>query len=338
MSNGGEFRTALFGGFNKEDVRGYLQELERNTEVEKSEYQRDIVGLKSKLQKAQEENERLEEEIQKYKAGMEESSSDSSSRYTEEGANAEELETQKKENEELRQRIAQLEAENLELTENQKNTEAAVAAQEPEGINEEEYLEQLEQQKNENEKLRQEIDGLKSENLMFAEKKKDMERELEELKAASQDIEKNSSLQAEIQQMKEKKEKYENDFKVITQVLEDARISARHIQDEAQKKAEEILVQARKESREIIEGRKTQIDKELEDKGIRLMAAKYKIEAYRKEVNLTQQKLYNLYSDMGKLIEGMPQRLEQLWEDNAEYTIIDKEGEPENKEADRTEN
>ena len=85
MSNGGEFRTALFGGFNKEDVRGYLQELERNTEVEKSEYQRDIVGLKSKLQKAQEENERLEEEIQKYKAGMEESSSDSSSRYTEEG-------------------------------------------------------------------------------------------------------------------------------------------------------------------------------------------------------------------------------------------------------------
>ena len=54
MSNGGEFRTALFGGFNKEDVRGYLQELERNEEVTKSEYQREILGLKAKLQRAQE--------------------------------------------------------------------------------------------------------------------------------------------------------------------------------------------------------------------------------------------------------------------------------------------
>ena len=75
MSNGGEFRTALFGGFNKEDVRGYLQELERNEEVTKSEYQREILGLKAKLQRAQEENDSFDPTV------------------------AQELETQKKENE-----------------------------------------------------------------------------------------------------------------------------------------------------------------------------------------------------------------------------------------------
>ena len=37
MSNGGEFRTTLFGGYNKDDVREYLQELERNAEMAKNE-------------------------------------------------------------------------------------------------------------------------------------------------------------------------------------------------------------------------------------------------------------------------------------------------------------
>ena len=54
MSNGGEFRTALFGGYNRDDVREYLQEIERNAEMAKNEYQKEIMGLKSKLQKAEE--------------------------------------------------------------------------------------------------------------------------------------------------------------------------------------------------------------------------------------------------------------------------------------------
>ena len=50
MSNGGEFRTSLFGGgrYNKEDVRGFVQELERNAEVTKFEYEKEIVGLRGK--------------------------------------------------------------------------------------------------------------------------------------------------------------------------------------------------------------------------------------------------------------------------------------------------
>ena len=53
------------------------------------------------------------------------------------------------------------------------------------------------------------------------------------------------------------------------------------------------------------------------------MAAKYKIETYRKEINSTQQKLYTLYSDMGKLVEGMPQSLEQLWNETAYPDIVE---------------
>ena len=64
------------------------------------------------------------------------------------------------------------------------------------------------------------------------------------------------------------------------------------------------------------------MDKELEDRGIRLMAAYYKIDDYRKEIDSVQQKLYNLSSDPGKMVDGMPQRLEQLWEENEKGGIV----------------
>ena len=296
MSNGGEFRTALFGGFNKEDVRGYLQELERNEEVTKSEYQREILGLKAKLQRAQEENDSFDPTV------------------------AQELETQKKENEELNRKIARLEAEKLQLIKAREEAAETAGTEK-----EEEYLEKLELQRKEEEELRQKLEELQAEKAALIQEKEKLLGELEAQKAVNIDVEKSRCLEEEIQQVKEKKEKYDNDFKAISQVFEDARLSARYIEDEARKKAEEILEAAKKESKEIIEGRKNQIDKELEDRGIRLMAAKYKIESYRKELNLTQQKIYNLYSDMGKLVEEMPQRLEQLWEGDERFRIVEKE-------------
>lgn len=193
------------------------------------------------------------------------------------------------------------------------------------GIEVESCIEELKSQKKENEDLRQQIAALEAEKFLLSEKTKRIEQELEELKESNITIEKNSQLEDEIRQLKEKKEKYEENFEVITKVLEDARRSARHIQDEAQKNAEEILARARTESKNLLEYRKLQVDKELEDKGIRLMAAKYKIEAYRKEINSTQQKLYNLYTEMGKMAEGIPQRLEQLWEEDESLPIDETE-------------
>lgn len=263
MFNGEGLRTALIGGYNKEDVREYIQAMEKEAEVAKFGFQSELTGLKAELKKTEEEKGNLENLIREYEKRLEE--------Y----------------------------GDTHEINPDRSDL----------------YGEDLNALKVENEDLRQQIADLETEKLLLIESKKRMEEQLEGLKADQTVVQENIQLEEEMRQLKEKKEKYEEDYNAIAKVLEDARSSARYIQEEAQKQAEEIIAQAKKKSDELIEYRKAQIDKELEDKGIRLMAAKYKIDAYRKEINSTQQKLYNLYSDMGKMIEEMPKRLEQLWEE-----------------------
>ena len=263
MFNGEGLRTALIGGYNKEDVREYIQAMEKEAEVAKFGFQSELTGLKAELKKTEEEKGNLENLIREYEKRLEE--------Y----------------------------GDTHEINPDRSDL----------------YGEDLNALKVENEDLRQQIADLETEKLLLIESKKRMEEQLEGLIADQTVVQENIQLEEEMRQLKEKKEKYEEDYNAIAKVLEDARSSARYIQEEAQKQAEEIIAQAKKKSDELIEYRKAQIDKELEDKGIRLMAAKYKIDAYRKEINSTQQKLYNLYSDMGKMIEEMPKRLEQLWEE-----------------------
>ncbi len=263
MFNGEGLRTALIGGYNKEDVREYIQAMEKEAEVAKFGFQSELTGLKAELKKTEEEKGNLENLIREYEKRLEE--------Y----------------------------GDTHEINPDRSDL----------------YGEDLNALKVENEDLRQQIADLETEKLLLIESKKRMEEQLEGLKADQTVVQENIQLEEEMRQLKEKKEKYEEDYNAIAKVLEDARSSAHYIREEAQKQAEEIIAQAKKKSDELIEYRKAQIDKELEDKGIRLMAAKYKIDAYRKEINSTQQKLYNLYSDMGKMIEEMPKRLEQLWEE-----------------------
>lgn len=272
MNNGGEFRTSIFGGFNKEDVRNYMQQLEKDAELTKFEYQREIVSLKSQLQKAKEEKELLQSQMQNYEVGIE----------------------------------------------NMGEAGGTVHVDRP--VQDYSVTQDLDAQKMQNEQLLQRIHALENQNASLAETKSKMEKQLEEMKASGAIMEGNIQLEDEIRQLQEKKEKYEAELSAITKVFEDARMSAQYIQEEAQRQAQEILDQAERESQEILERRKTEIDKELEDRGIRLMAARYKIDAYRKEIDSAQQKLYNLSSDLGKIVDGMPQRLEQLWEENAKGT------------------
>lgn len=289
MFGGREFRIAIFGGYNKEDVHEYLETLEKESEMEIFGYQNKISELNEENKKLQEDKNSLENIIQQYKTKIDDAGS-----------------------EKVKDNSAEIEK----------------------------YIAELKNQMRENEKLRQEIAGLEADKYLLIENKKRAEMMLEELKA--NEIQKNDNqLEDEIQQLKEKKEKYDDDFQAITKVLEDARLSARHIEEQAQKKSEEMLAKAKEECEEILKFRKTKIDKELEDKGIRLVAAKYKIEAYRKEINSTQQKLYNLYSDMGKLVDGMPQCLEQLWDEEgyigiSENQKIKEENEGKNSESETT--
>ncbi|HIR25480.1 MAG TPA: hypothetical protein IAB34_08250 [Candidatus Egerieimonas faecigallinarum] len=199
------------------------------------------------------------------------------------------------------------------------------------------YQKEIEELKKENERLKSLLQEEGKEELIQEEQNSSEEElryqldkvqeELKQYKSVGINTEKSHQLEMEIQTLTEKKEQYEEEYHAITKVLEDARISAKKIEEDAQKRAEEILSEAQKESQALKERLKSQIDKDLEDKGIRLMAAKYKIEAYRKEINSTQQKLYNLYSDMGKMVDNMPQRLEQLWDGDAYSDLLSQDGE-----------
>ena len=56
------------------------------------------------------------------------------------------------------------------------------------------------------------------------------------------------------------------------------------------------------------------INAQLEEKGIQLIAAKYKIEQYIKEIESAQQGLFNINSRMMKMVQNMPVRLDDYWE------------------------
>lgn len=185
----------------------------------------------------------------------------------------------------------------------------------------EELKRQLEEVKRENEGLKTEERVPKNVDVSEESNEEQLRAQLEEARKTIEELQKAENtelkyraLKKEVIRLKEEKRTYEDDFRAISKVLKDARESAQNIQQEAQKKAQNILEQAEREGKVIVEQKKKQLDKELEEKGIHLMAAKYKIEAYREEMNTTQQKIYNLYLDLGKLLEGMPQCLEQLWE------------------------
>lgn len=166
-------------------------------------------------------------------------------------------------------------------------------------------LDELEYLQQENKRLKELLKNSKTEETNDLEEKLDMQEQMKQ----------------EIQILQDNKKRYEEEYKAIVKVLEDAKLSARSIEEETKKRADEIIANAQKEAELFREKLKFQIDKELEDKGIRLMAAKYKIESYRKNINEIQQKVFNLYTDMGKMVENMPQRLEQIWEGDTYFQI-----------------
>lgn len=222
-----------------------------------------------------------------------------------------ELQKVRGDKEELEKKLEQYQKQEREdETEQEKNIEM------PQHIQEE-----VERLKKENTKLKELLLDTKAEKARILEEKKKIQEKLTQAKDVKTNEERSQQLENEIRILKEKKEQYEEDYCAIAKVLEDARKSAQSMEEDAKKRAEELIAKAQRESDFLRENLKIHVDKDLEDKGIRLMAAKYKIESYRREINDTQQKLYNLYTDMGKMVENMPQRLEQLWEGDTYFQI-----------------
>lgn len=104
------------------------------------------------------------------------------------------------------------------------------------------------------------------------------------------------------------------DYSTVSKIIEDANKNAEVIKEEARLEAAEILKEADREAEERRAMVASRMSSQLEEKGIQLMAAKYKIEQYVKDLNSLQQGLYNLYHRMNKLIETMPVRLDDYWE------------------------
>lgn len=104
------------------------------------------------------------------------------------------------------------------------------------------------------------------------------------------------------------------DYETVSKIMDDANRNAEAIEEEAKKRAEEMIETAKVETekqKDIIAAR---INAQLEEKGIQLIAAKYKIEQYIKEIESAQQGLFNINSRMMKMVQNMPVRLDDYWE------------------------
>lgn len=127
-------------------------------------------------------------------------------------------------------------------------------------------------------------------------------------------------LQKENGELKEKLGKKDDlfDYDTISKVMEEARTNAELIEKEAKERAEQIVKEAKNRAQEEEEKQRhmiaARINAQLEEKGIQLMAAKYKIEQYMKEINSAQQGLYLLNNRMEKMVKDMPVRLDDYWE------------------------
>lgn len=191
----------------------------------------------------------------------------------------------------------------------------------------EEYRREQEEQIS---KLQKELAQVKTEFQEQIRISKKMESELlgREAKCAAaekqwkEEAEKVKRLEKGLQKQTEKNENDFLDYQTITKVLEDVTRDADMMRAEAQEEGRKIVAAAIVEA----ETRKNVIAKraesELEEKAIQLVAAKHKITEYMKGVNDAQQGLYEIYSRLHRMVEGMPIRLEEFW-DGEEYRALE---------------
>lgn len=288
MAGNGMFRTALFGGFNKEDVEEYINNLEHEIDSIKVLHQREKNDLIRQIEEQQ--TGISEEEIEK-----------------------------------LQNEVAKLRKENSSISDLKEETEKL--REENSRIPElREEIIKLRREHEENEDLRKQLEENES-----------LKKQLEEKAAQSQDVQEstagiseeayaklqkeNDALREQVKQAEEAREKMSQnqdgeffDYDTVTRIMEEARKNAAAIEEKSRVKAEQILEEARKETERqkgIIEQK---INAQLEEKGIQLLAAKYKIEQYAKELDGAQQGLYNLNLRVKKLIDNMPVQLNDYWE------------------------
>lgn len=139
------------------------------------------------------------------------------------------------------------------------------------------------------------------------------------------------SLEKENQELKERLADRDDlfDYDTVIKIMEEARTNADLIEKEAKERADKMLEEAKSRALEEEERQRrkiaSRVNAQLEEKGIQLMAAKYKIEQYIKKISDTQQGLYLLNERMEKMVKDMPVRLDDYWEGEEFRQLEDRE-------------
>lgn len=137
-------------------------------------------------------------------------------------------------------------------------------------------------------------------------------------------------LEKKLKEIKEKKVDKENrngdffDYDTVSKIMDEARKNAEKIEAESKNKAEKIIEDAKIEAEKQKDIILRRINSELEEKGIQLIAAKYKIEQYAKEINNAQEGLYNLNFRIKEMAKNMPVRLDDYWDGEHYQMLVNK--------------
>ena len=252
MADNGMFRTAVFGGYNRDDVDEYIQTLEKEMDSVRELHQKEKEDLIRRAEESESELTRVRYELEAARSDV---------------------------------------------------RPASPAA---DGAGQEDALRELE------EELGRVIGAPVREPAPEAEKE-----ELASLRESLRELEEeNQSLKEKLGKQGQEDELF--DYETVRKIMEEARNNAWIIEKEARQQADAILESARQKLKEEEDEQRhriaSRINTQLEEKGIQLMAAKYKIEQYIKEISSAQQGLYLLNSRMEKMVKDMPVRLDDYWE------------------------
>lgn len=355
MSYNEMFRKTLFGGFNKADVEEHIRSLENEIESVKVLHQKEKQGLIKRAEESEEKAAEAQNTIRELEKEREELLA--KVEQADEGKNQAAEACIKEAEGEIRRLQEALDAVRREAEQRQKQYEELQAR----GLDtryEESRRECLELKEGYR-KLREEKRLLEERNASLEEEKRLLQDSAQRLRAQQEEqkkgwvklSEENEVLKEEHRRLSQENEALAQrceslaceaeqplqgaragapedgffDSSMVAKVLEDAARNADYIIAEARQQAEQMLEEAKAESQKQREMISAHVDAQLEEKGIQLIAAKYKIEQYIKEVNGVYQGLFNISSRMNRLLEAMPVRIDNYWKGEY-YQMLERRG------------
>ena len=343
MAKNDLFRVSLIGGYNKTDVEEYVKNMENEIESVKVMCKKEKNDLIRRIDNNEEasvlQKELLEKDLQEAQEKLKVETQELQETKEELRIRTQELQETKEElrirTQELQKAEKELSARTQELQELQEELKArAQELQEELRVRTQELQEELrgrtqELQEEQEQKTQESLDAdhLWEAGTDQAADTTETDALLLENKMLKQELQEKSEelliLQQQYKQLKtENQDEGFLDRNTIAEIMRDARENAKLIKEETMKERDRMLEAARTEAEKLKSDLLLQMNSELEDKGIQLIAAKYKIIQYIKEVKFAEEGLYNIHSRMNNLVESMTARLDNYW-DGEKYKILE---------------